>query len=143
MSMTDDRLTELRQQLTESVARLAELEAAAIDAMVEGKGERDISAIETRKSQTRDRIALLQQTIKQLERQRQLDAQAFMLAQEAAFMGPLVAPLDQASGALALPPHVPDKPVKLEPETIKPKQSFRWFGNPREGGASRWNNRAR
>jgi hypothetical protein len=48
MYVTDDRLGELRQQLTESVARLGELEAAAIDAMVEGKGERDVVGIETR-----------------------------------------------------------------------------------------------
>ena len=50
MTTTDDKLSQLRQQLTESVARLAELDAAAIDAVVGGKTERDISAIETRKA---------------------------------------------------------------------------------------------
>jgi hypothetical protein len=66
MTAANDRLTELRRQLSESTARLAELEAAAIDAMIEDKGERDISAIITRQAQTRDRVVLLQQTIKQI-----------------------------------------------------------------------------
>ena len=81
MTATEDRLSELRQQLSESVARVAELEAAAIDAMVEAKTERDISALETRKAQARDRVVLLQKTIKQLEHQLQLDAQQRMLDQ--------------------------------------------------------------
>ena len=59
MTTTDDRLSQLRQQLSESVARLAELDAAAISAVIEGKTERDIAAIETRKAQARDRIVLL------------------------------------------------------------------------------------
>ena len=42
MTTTDDRLSQLRQQLSESVARLGELDAAAIDAVVGGKTERDI-----------------------------------------------------------------------------------------------------
>ena len=37
MTTTDDKLSQLRQQLSESIARLAELEAAAIDAVVGGK----------------------------------------------------------------------------------------------------------
>ena len=87
MTATEDRLSELRQQLSESVARLAELEAAAIDAMVEAKAERDISALETRKAQARDRVVLLQKTIKQLEHQLQLDAQQRMLDQTMAVYG--------------------------------------------------------
>ena len=69
MTTTDDRLSQLRQQLSESIARLAELDAAAINAVVGGKTERDISAIETRKAQARDRIVLLGKAIKQLEHQ--------------------------------------------------------------------------
>jgi hypothetical protein len=65
---------ELRQQLSESVARLGELEAAAIDAVLEAKTERDVSAIETRKGQARDRIVLLQRAIRTLEQQQQTDA---------------------------------------------------------------------
>ena len=65
------------------------------------------------------------------------------MAREAeAFMSPLVAPLDQATAALLLPPHVPDKPVKLEPDVVKPKQFGKWFGNPKQGGG-RWNERLR
>ena len=44
MTATEDRLSELRQQLSDTVARVAELEQAAIDAMLEAKTERDISA---------------------------------------------------------------------------------------------------
>ena len=58
MTAINDRLTELRAQLTKTVARLAELERHAIDAVIEDKGERDISAIETRKAQARDRVVL-------------------------------------------------------------------------------------
>ena len=87
MTATEDRLSELRQQLSESVARLAELEAAAIDAMLEAKAERDISALETRKAQARDRVVLLQKAIKQLEQQQQLDAQQRMLDQTMAVYG--------------------------------------------------------
>ena len=86
MTTTEDRLSELRQQLSESVARVAELEAAAINAMVEAKAERDISALETRKAQARDRVVLLTKAIKQLEQKQQLDAQQRMLDQTMAFM---------------------------------------------------------
>ena len=79
MTTTDDRLSQLRQQLSESVARLAELDAAAVNAMIEGKAERDISGIAVRVSRARDRVVLLQKTIKQLEHQQQQDAQAFMM----------------------------------------------------------------
>ena len=68
MTTTDDRLSQLRQQLSESVARLGELDAAAINAVVGGKTERDISAIETRKAQARERIVLLGKAITELER---------------------------------------------------------------------------
>jgi hypothetical protein len=142
MTTADDRLAQLGQQLGESVARLAELDAAAINAVVGGKGERDISAIETRKAQARDRIVLLQKAIKQLEHQLQLDAQAFMMRETMAFVEPLTKALDDGARALALPPHVPDKPVRLEPDVIKPKQVGKWFGNPKQGG-SRWNERLR
>ena len=37
--------------------------------------------------------------------QQQIDAQKRMLAHSAEFMGPLVAPLDEAMAKLALPPH--------------------------------------
>ena len=100
-----------------------------------------MSAIETRKAQARDRIVLLGKAIKQLEHQRQLDAQAFMMRETMAFVEPLTKALDDGAAKLALPPHVPDKPVKLEPDVVKPKQIFKWFGNPKEGG-SRWNQRA-
>jgi hypothetical protein len=89
------------------------IEAIAVSAVIEGKGERDISGIETRKAQARDRIVLLQKTIKQLEHQQQLEAQQRMLDQTMAFMSPLVAPLDEATAKLALPPHLPDKPAQL------------------------------
>jgi hypothetical protein len=136
-----DRLGEMRQQLAESVARLAELEAAAIDAMLEAKPERDISAIEMRKAQARDRVLLLQKTIRQLEHQIQLDAQAFMMRETMAFVGPLIAPLDEATAKLALPPYT--KPMQpLEPEVVPAKKIGRWFGNPKQGG-NRWNERAR
>ena len=98
MTTTDDRLSQLRQQLSESIARLGELDAAAIDAVVGGKTERDISAIETRKAQARDRIVLLGKAIKQLEHQRQLDAQAFMTRETEAFVAPLMAPLHEYIG---------------------------------------------
>ena len=32
--------------------------------------------------------------------------------------------------------------MKLEPDVIMLKQTFKWFGNPKEGGG-RWNQRAR
>ena len=140
MTATEDRLSELRQQLSESVARLAELEAAAINAMVEAKTERDISALETRKAQARDRVVLLTKTIKQLEHQPQLDAQQRMLDQTAEFMGPLIAPLDEATAKLALPPYT--GPMHdLEPEVVPAKKTGRWFGNPKQQGGSRWNER--
>ena len=89
MTTLDHRLSQLRQQLAESVARLAELDAAAIDAVVGGKAERDITAIEVRKAQARERIAVLQKAIKQLEHQAQLDAQAFMMRETLATIAPL------------------------------------------------------
>jgi hypothetical protein len=142
-TMTDNnRLSELRQQLAEAVARLAELDAASITEMIEAKAERDVTALETRKAQARERIVVLQKAIKQLEHQAQLDAQAYMMRETEAFMGPLVAPLNQATAALLLPPHVPDKPVSLEPEVVKPKQFGKWFGNPKQVGG-RWNERLR
>lgn len=132
MTVVDDRLTALRQQLAESVARLAELEAAAIAAVIEAKAERDISAIETRKAQARDRIVLLQNAIKQLEQQRQLDAQEFMMRETMAVIAPLVAPFDEATAKFALPPHT--GPMHdLTPETIPAKKTGRWFGNPKQG----------
>ena len=141
MTTADDRLSRLRQQLAESITRLGELDVLAINAVVGGKTERDISALETRKAQARDRVALLTKAIKQLEHQRQLDAQAFMTRETAAFMGPLIEPLDRASAALLLPPHNAPAP-KLEPEVIPTRKTGRWFGNPKQGG-SRWNERAR
>jgi hypothetical protein len=141
MTTTDDRLSQLRQQLAASIARLAELDAAAIDAVVGGKGERDIAAIETRKAQARDRIVLLQKAIKQLEHQTQLDAQQRMLDQTMATIAPLTKALDEGAAKLALPPY--DKPTRpLEPDVIKPKQVGKWFGNPKQVG-SRWNERLR
>ena len=129
MTATEDRLSELRQQLSESVARLAELEQAAIDAMLEAKAERDISALETRKAQARERVVLLKKTIKQLERQLQLDAQQRMLDQSAAIMAPLVAPLEEAIAKLALPPHT--GPMHdLTSEVVPAKKTGKWFGNP-------------
>ena len=110
--------------------------------MVGGKTERDIAAIETRKAQARDRIVLLQKTIKQLEHQIQLDAQAYMLRETMAFVEPLTKALDEGAAKLALPPYVPDKPVQLEPDVVKPKQFGKWFGNPKQGGG-RWNERLR
>ncbi len=141
MTTTDDRLSQLRQQLSESIARLGELDAAAIDAVVAGKTERDISAIETRKAQARDRIVLLGKAIKQLEHQRQLDAEAFMTRETMAFVEPLTAPLNQAAAKLALPPY--NKPVhSLEPDVVRAKTTGKWFGNPKQGGG-RWNERLR
>jgi hypothetical protein len=142
MTATDERLTELRQQLSEAVKRLGELEVASVEAMIEGKVERDISAIEVRKGQARDRVALLTRAIKQLECQQQLADQQRMLDQTMATISPLVAPLDRAAAALALPPYTPAKPPQLEPETNKAKQVGRWFGTPRQS-AGRWNERLR
>ena len=123
-----------------SVARLAELEAAAIIAMVEAKAERDISALETRKAQARDRVVLLQKAIKQLENQIQLDAQQRMLDQTMAFMSPLAAPLDEAASKLALPPYT--GPMHdLTPEVVPAKKTGKWFGNPKQQGGNRWNER--
>ena len=56
--------------------------------MLEAKSERDISAIEVRKAQARDRVVLLQKAIKQLENQIQLDAQAFMTRESEEFYVP-------------------------------------------------------
>ena len=140
MTVADDRLSALRQQLAESVARLAELDAAAIAAVIEAKAERDISAIETRKAQARDRIVLLQNAIKQLEHQRQLDAQEFMMRETMAVIAPLVAPFDEATAKFALPPHTgPMRP--LEPDVVRPKTTGKWFGNPKQQGSGRWNER--
>jgi hypothetical protein len=137
---TEDRLGALRQQLSECSKHLAETEAIAINAVIEGN-ERDVSGIETRKAQARERIAVLGKAIAQLERQRQLEAEQFMTRASEAFIAPLVAPLDRATAALALPPHT--GPMHdLMPETVKPKQTFRWPGMPREG-STRWNDRAR
>jgi hypothetical protein len=117
------------------------IEAIAVSAVIEGKGDRDIAGIEARKAQARDRIVLLQKTIRELETRQQLDAQQRMLASTVATIAPLTAPLDRAASALALKPH--DRPTHpLEPETVKPKQSGKWFGNPKEGGG-RWNRRLR
>lgn len=132
---------ELRQRLAENVAHLAELEAAAIDAVIRGKSERDLSALETRKVQARERIVLLQNAIKSLDQQNQIDAQQRMLAHTAEFMGPLVAPLDEAVAKLALPPYTGPM-CDLTPETVPTKKTGRWFGNPREK-QGRWNERAR
>lgn len=124
MSATID-VGELRQRLAESVAHLAELEAAAIDAVIGGKSEGDLSALEVKKRECRERIVLLKDAIEHMEHQQQEDAQKRMLAHTAEFMGPLIAPLDEAVAKLALPPY--DKPTHpLEPEVIKPKQTFRW-----------------
>jgi hypothetical protein len=142
MTTADDRLGPLRQQLSESIARLGELEAAAIDAVVAGKTERNVTALEVRKTQARDRIVLLQKAIKSLEHQTQLDAQAFMMCETMATIAPLTKALDDGAAALLLPPHVPDKAVKLEPDVVKPKQFGKWFGNPKQGGG-RWNERLR
>jgi hypothetical protein len=142
MTTTDDRLSQLRSQLAESIARLCELETSAIDAVISGKTERDVTAIETRKAQARDRIVLRGKAIKQLEHQLQLDAQAFMMRETMAFVEPLTKALDEGAAKLALPPHVPDKPVRLEPDVVKPKQVGKWFGNPKQGGG-RWNERLR
>ena len=142
MSTTDDRLVELRQQLAETVARLAELERHAIDAMIEAQPERDISAIITRQAQTRDRVALLTKVISELVRQQQLADQQRMLAQTMEAVAPLTKALDDSASKLLLPPHVPDKPVQLVPEVIPAKKVGRWPGNPLQG-ATRWNQRAR
>jgi hypothetical protein len=71
-----------------------------------------------------------------------LDSQAFMMGETMSVIAPLTKALDDAAAQLALPPHVPDKPVRLEPDVVKAKQFGKWFGNPREGGG-RWNQRAR
>ena len=110
--------------------------------MIEGKTERDVTALEVRKTQARDRIVLLQKAIKSLEHQTQLDAQAFMMRETMATIAPLTKALDDGAAKLALPPHVPDKPVQLEPDVIKPKQFGKWFCNPKQGGG-RWNERLR
>jgi hypothetical protein len=141
MSATDDRLGELRRQLAESTARLSELEAAAIGAMIEAKG--DVTALETRKAQARDRIALLQDAIKHLDQQQQIDAQRRMLAQAMEVMAPLTKAMDDSVAKLALPPYVPpEKPVRPEPEVPAKTSRRPWYngGLPRE---SRWNDRAR
>ena len=139
MTATEDRLSELRQQLSDAVARLAELEQAAIDAMLEAKAERDISALETRKGQARDRVVLLTKAIQQLEQKQQLDAQAYMTREAEAFMAPLLAPLDEATSKFLLPPHT--GPMHdLTPEVVPAKKTGKWFGNPKQS-ASRWNER--
>jgi hypothetical protein len=132
---------ELRRQLTETVTRLGELEQAAVDAMLEAKPERDVSALEVRKAQARERVVLLQRTIKQLEGQQQLADQQRMLDQTMATISPLVAPLDEAASKLALPPHT-GPTQSLEPETIKAKTSGKWIGAPKQG-SGRWNERLR
>jgi hypothetical protein len=143
MTETDDRLIgELRQRLAESVARLAELEAIAIDALIAGKGDRDVAALEVKKRECGERIAALGKAIKQLEHQRQTDAQQRMLAQTMAFVAPLTASFDEATAKLALPPYT--GPMRdLTPETVPAKKVFRWPGNPKEQGGNRWNERAR
>jgi hypothetical protein len=65
-----------------------------------------------------------------------------MLRETMAFVEPLTKALDDGARALALPPQVPDKPVKLEPETVRAKTTGKWFGNPKQG-SGRWNERAR
>ena len=95
------RLTQLRQQLSEASARLGELDAAAINAVIEGKTERDVTALEVRKTQARDRIVLLQKAIKSLEHQTQLDAQAFMMRETMATIAPLTKALDDGAAKLA------------------------------------------
>ena len=142
MSTTDDRLAELRRQLTETSKRLAELEAIAVDALIAGK-ERDTAALAVKTRECRERVAVLGKAVQQLEHRLQLDAQAFMTRESMAVMSPLTKALDDSASKLALPPHVPDKPVQLEPETIKPKTTGKWFGNPKSSVGDRWNQRAR
>jgi chromosome segregation ATPase len=138
----NDRLTELRAQLSDCSKRLGQLEAIAVDALIAGKTtERDIAALEVKKRECRDRIVLLEKAVQQLERQIQLDAQRRMLDQTMAVVSPLVAPLDEAASKLALPPYT-NKMHPLVAETIPPKPTYRWPGNPLQG-ASRWNQRAR
>ena len=138
MTPLDDRLSQLRQQLAESIARLGEHDAAAINAVVEGKSERDIAGLETRKAQARDRIVLLGKAIKSLEHQIQQDAQRRMLDHTMAVVAPLTKALDDASAKLALPPH--DKPMQpLEPEVVRAKTTGKWFGMPKQS-SGRWNN---
>jgi hypothetical protein len=117
------------------------IEAIAVSAVIEGKGERDIADIEARKAQARDLVVLLQKAIKQLEGQQQLADQQRMLDQTMAFIAPLVEPLDRAANELKLPPH--DKPTHpLEPDVIKAKTSGKWIGAPKQG-SGRWNERLR
>jgi hypothetical protein len=117
------------------------IEAIAVSAVIEGKGERDIADIEARKAQARDLVVLLQKAIKQLEGQQQLADQQRMLDQTMATIAPLTKALDDSARALALPPF--EKRMQpLEPEVAKPKQTGRWFGTPREG-SGRWNQRLR
>ena len=142
MSTTDDRLSELRQQLSEAAKRLGELEVTSVEAIIEGKAERDVSALEVRKAQVRDCVVLLQKTIRELEHRIQLAAQQAMLDHTLAVVAPLTKALDDAAAALALPPY--DKPMNpLEPEVVPAKKAGRWFGNPKQSGGSRWNERAR
>jgi hypothetical protein len=139
-AIDNNRLTELRQQLSESTARLGELEAIAVDALIAGKGERDVAALEVKKRECRERIAVLGKAIKQLAQQQQLDAQQRMLDHTMAVVAPLTKALDDSAAKLALPPY--DKPTHpLEPEVVPAKKTFRWPGNPKQRDGSRWNER--
>ena len=71
-----------------------------------------MTALETRKAQARDRIVLLQKTIKELETRQQLAAQKAMLDHTLAVVAPLTKALDDSAAKLALPPHSePTQPV--------------------------------
>ena len=133
-SKQNDRidLASFTQQLTDSVARLAELEAAAIVRWLKPSRSATLLPLKFAKRQTRARVVLLQKAIKQLENQTQLDAQAYMIRESEAFMSPLTKAFDEATAALALPPSLTaNRRTRWNLKLSKRRQTFRWFGNPK------------
>ena len=143
MTATDDRLGELRQKLSENVARLSEIEVMAVDAVIEG-GERDVAALEVKRRECAERIAAFGKAIAHIEHQKQIEDQQRMLAVSIAAVAPATKAMDDSLAKLVLPPYTPpEKPVRVEPEVPAKTSQRPWYnGNPMEGG-SRWNDRAR
>jgi hypothetical protein len=142
MSGNGDLRTDLVAKRAEAAARVLSLETTATAALLGGRDEKQIDALQVEISSTRERLKLLDRALKEHDQRQQLEAQQRMLDQTMAFVAPLTAPLDEAAAKLLLPPHT--GPMRdLTPETVAKKTSFRWPGMPREGSSSRWNERLR
>ena len=137
-----DLRADLVRQRNEAAERILALEGVATAALLGRKEQQTIDQLQTEILSLRERIRLLDAAIMKHDQDQHRETQARMLAQTMAFIKPLVEPLDRASSELLLPPHVPDKPVHLEPDTVPKRTSFRWPGN-RQGDSNRWNQRLR